>query len=254
MSDQTNDPASGPAQVIVPVLDLMRDHCGPRDRQLLYGETVQVRDVKNGWSHVRADKDAYTGHVRSASLGPVQPATHWVSAPATHIYRAADFKSPEKISLSFGSHVTVLSNADDYAETGDGFIPIVHLTPVGTYLHDPLKVAAQFLGTPYLWGGNSRFGLDCSGLVQAAFEACGRPCPADSDQQEQAFGPPLPYATPPQRGDLLFWNGHVAMVQSPDTLLHANAFHMAVSLEPLGAAIARIEAQGDGKVTSHRRP
>lgn len=247
-------PASQRAQVIVPVLDLLRHADGPRDRQLLYGETVQILEAGNGWSHVQADKDGYRGHVPGTSLGPAQPPTHWISAPSTHIYRAADLKSPDRMALSFGSRVTVLSNAHTFAETPDGYIPGVHLTPVGTYMSDPLDVAAWFLGTPYLWGGNSRFGLDCSGLVQAAFLACGRPCPGDSPRQEQAFGPALPPGTAPRRGDLLFWKGHVAMVRDPDTLLHANAFHMAVSYEPLGPALDRIEAQGDGTVTSHRRP
>jgi cell wall-associated NlpC family hydrolase len=250
MSDQANHTA----QVIVPVLDLLRHPDGPRDRQLLYGETLQVRAVSSGWSHVLADKDGYGGHVPSTSLGPVQPATHWVSAPSSHIYQAPDLKSPDRMALSFGSLVAVLSTVDGYAKTPDGYVPDVHLTPRGAYLSDPLDVAAVFLGTPYLWGGNSRFGLDCSGLVQAAFLACGRSCPGDSGQQEQAFGSPLPVGTRPQRGDLLFWKGHVAMVHDPDTLLHANAFHMAVSYEPLGPALERIEAQGDGKVTSHRRP
>ena len=249
-----SDRAGQKAQVIVPVLDLMRSPGGPRDRQLLYGETVQIRALNNGWSHVQADKDGYKGHVPTPSLGPAQPATHWVSAPATHIYQAPDLKSPDRLALSFGSLVTVLSKVDAFAETPDGYVPSVHLTPKGTNLPAPLEVAALFLGTPYLWGGNSRFGLDCSGLVQAAFLACGRSCPGDSDQQEQAFGPPLPPGTTPQRGDLLFWKGHVAMMQDPDTLLHANAFHMAVAREPLGPALERIEAQGDGRVTSHRRP
>lgn len=242
------------AQVILPVVDLMCASGGPRDRQLLFGETVQVHAAMEGWSRVQADKDGYVGHVPSQSLGPLQQATHWVSAPSTHTYAAPDLKSPDRMALSLGSRITVLSMVGDFAETPAGFIPGVHLTPVGTHGRDPLDVAALFLGTPYLWGGNSRFGIDCSGLVQAAFLACGRACPGGSGQQEGAFGPAQQPGIAPLRGDLLFWKGHVALVYDPDTLLHANAHHMAVSYEPLRPALERIEAQGDGKVTSHRRP
>jgi len=242
------------AQVAVPIVDLLRRPGGPRDRQLLFGDKVQIQQAKDGWSHVHADKDGYAGYVSTASLGAERQATHWISAPSTHVYQAPDLKSPDQMTLSFGSRITVLSRAGSFAQIPNGYVPDIHLTPIGTHLTDPPGVATLFLGTPYLWGGNSRAGIDCSGLVQAAFLACGRPCPGDSSQQENAFGPALPSGTQPRRGDLLFWNGHVAMVHDPDTLLHANAHHMAVRYEPLVPALKRIEAQGDGPVTSHRRP
>jgi len=208
----------------------------------------------DGWARVKADKDGYAGYVRGTSLGPDQTPTHWISAPSSHIYSAPELKSPDLMALSFGSRITMLSQTAKHAETHAGFIPRTHLTPIGTHMNDPLEVATLFLGAPYLWGGNSRFGLDCSGLVQAAFIACGRPCPGDSHQQETALGAVLPTGTKPRRGDLLFWKGHVAMVCDADTVLHANAFHMAVSYEPLLGAIERIKAQGEGPVTSHIRP
>jgi cell wall-associated NlpC family hydrolase len=116
-----------------------------------------------------------------------------------------------------------------------------------------VAVAELFLGTPYLWGGNSRWGLDCSGLVQAGLLACGLACPGDSGDQERELGTAPPEGTPAQRGDLLFWRGHVAWVSGDNMLLHANAHHMAVVFEPMDQAIARIEAQGDGPVTAHKR-
>jgi len=247
-------PPPDAARVTAPFTDLLRRPGGPRDRQLLFGDRVLVLGANNGWRHVRAEKDGYSGYVTGTSLGPDQPATHWVSAPSTHVYEAPNLKSPDRMPLSFGSRITVLSIADGFAETPEGFIPNVHSNPLGTQMHDPLDVAALFLGTPYLWGGNSRFGIDCSGLVQAAYLACGRPCPGDSNQQETALGTAQPSGTAPRRGDLLFWKGHVAMVHGPDTLLHANAHHMAVVYEPLAPALERIEQQGDGKVTSHLRP
>ncbi len=243
-----------PAHVIMPIVDLLRAPDGPRDRQLLLGDRVQIRQDMGGWCHVQADKDGYAGYVPTASLGPARQATHWISAPSTHVYSAPDLKSPDQMALSFGSRVSVLSRAGDFAQTTNGFVPCVHITPLATRPGDPLDVAALFLGTPYLWGGNSRFGIDCSGLVQAAYLACGHPCPGDASQQENAFGPPLPPGTAPRRGDLLFWKGHVAMVSDPDTLLHATAFHMAVCHEPLRPTLERIRAHGDGKVTSHLRP
>ena len=118
---------------------------------------------------------------------------------------------------------------------------------------DPVAVAELFLGTHYLWGGNSRFGVDCSGLVQAGLLACGIACPGDSGDQERALGEDLPEDTPAKRGDLLFWKGHVAWVAGENLLLHANAYHMAVAFEPMDKAIARIISQGDGPVTSHKR-
>jgi NlpC/P60 family/Bacterial dipeptidyl-peptidase Sh3 domain len=245
---------SGRAQVIEPVVDLMCEPGGPRDRQVLFGESVEIQGTADGWSRIKADKDGYAGYVRSPSLGVEHAPTHWISAPSSHIYSAPDLKSPDLMALSFGSRVTMVSQAGKYVETHAGFIPRSHLIPIGTHMSNPFEVAALFLGTPYLWGGNSRFGIDCSGLVQAAFIACGRPCPGDSHQQETAFGAALPSGTTPRRGDLLFWKGHVAMVVDADTLLHANAFHMAVSYEPLQGAIERIKAQDEGPVTSHIRP
>ena len=242
------------AQAITTTVDILREPNGPRTRQLLFGDRVQVQTENDGWSHVRAAKDGYVGFVATAQLGPCHQATHWISAPSTHFFAAPDLKSPDQMALSFGSLITVLSRDGGYAETADGHVPGVHITPIGTHMRDPVDVAALFLGTPYLWGGNSRFGLDCSGLVQAAYLACGMPCPADSRQQMDALGQVVEPGTAPRRNDLLFWDGHVAIVSDANTLLHANAHHLAVSYEPLDPALARIKAQGEGKVIRHLRP
>ena len=241
-------------RVIHPFTNLMRAPDGARDRQVLYGERLTVFEDHTGWSFVQALKDGYTGYLPTASLGDDLSPTHWISAPSTHVYTAPDIKSPDRLALSFGSQITVVSTTDRFVETQAGFVPSVHVTPLGTHMTDPVTAAQLFLGTPYLWGGNSRFGIDCSGLVQAGWLACGRSCPGDSDQQEQTLGQALLPGSPYQRGDLLFWKGHVAQVCDPKTMIHANAFHMAVALEPIEPAVARIAAQGDGPVTSHRRP
>jgi cell wall-associated NlpC family hydrolase len=127
-----------------------------------------------------------------------------------------------------------------------GYVPALHLRPLGEFQSDFVAVAERFVGVPYLWGGKTALGLDCSGLVQVALSACGTACPRDSDMQERAVGTPLAAAafSARQRGDLMFWKGHVAIVRDRDTLIHANAFHMAVIIEPIAEALARIRAAG----------
>lgn len=245
---------SAQAQIIVPVANLLRRPDGPRDRQMLMGETATVLNTSGGHSYVQADKDGYCGFLEANALGAPSAATHRVNAPATHCYEDADMKSADIMALSHGSRLTALRHVPGFIETGFGFIPLQHVVPVHSHDADPVQVAELFLGTPYLWGGNSRQGIDCSGLVQAALTACGRDCPGDSDLQELHLGRKLPAETEPQRGDLLFWKGHVALVADDTTLIHANAHHMAVAFENIAAAIARIAQQGDGQVTAHIRP
>lgn len=244
------------ARIGIPVADLLRAPDGARDRQLVYGEPVTVYEDREGWSFLQAAKDSYVGYVPSNALSSPFEATHWVSAPATHAYSADDFKSPETHALSHGSRVQVLGSDGQlpgrFLETNFGFIPARHLSPLGAHTDDPVAVAELFLGTPYLWGGNSFFGIDCSGLVQAALLACGTACPGDSDMQEAELGEPAA-TTDYQRGDLLFWKGHVALVQDAKTLIHANAHDMAVAIESIEGAIERIQTQGDGPVTAHKR-
>ncbi|MGI9370605.1 MAG: C40 family peptidase [Ruegeria sp.] len=240
-------------RVSEPVVDLLRSPNGPRDRQLLFGDTVTVGETAGDHSRVIADKDRYSGWVRTAQLGPVLRATHWITAAATHVYAEPDMKTPDRLSLSFGSRISVISEQSRFVETELGFIPNVHVSPEPWRYSDPVSVAALFLGTPYLWGGNSRFGLDCSGLVQAALLACGIPCPGDSGDQEKVLGDDLPEDAKLKRGDLVFWKGHVAWVADDDRFLHANAFHMAAQYEGIDEAISRIKTQGDGPVTSRKR-
>ncbi|MGR3760973.1 C40 family peptidase [Roseobacteraceae bacterium NS-SX3] len=254
MSGIVTDPApEAPRHVAVPVADLLRAPEGARDRQLLYGEAVTVRETRHGWAFVQAAKDGYEGYLNEELLAPLIDATHWVSAPATHAYAEADFKSKDLNTFSFGSRLRVRGRVGRFAETEAGFVPAAHLLPLEARLEDPVAVAEGFLGTPYLWGGNSRFGIDCSGLVQAALLACGLPCPGDSGVQEAELGTQLPAGSPHERGDLLFWKGHVALVRDAASIIHANAHAMAVAIEPLQAAIERIAAQGDGPVTAHKR-
>lgn len=245
--------ASGAArQLTVPVSDLLHAPGGRRVRQLLMGERVTVYETLDGWCFVMAARDGYVGYLRDTDLGEGPMPTHRVSARATHVYSAPDFKASETASLSMASQVQILTTEGRFAQTPLGYIPTAHLALIDDLDSDPVAVAERLLGTPYLWGGNSAFGIDCSGLVQVGCLACGIPCPGDSDLQEAELGHDLPDDAL-KRGDLLFWKGHVAWVADPDTLIHANAFHMAVTYEHIQTAITRIAEQGDGPVTRRKR-
>lgn len=241
------------ATVIQPVADLMRGPSGPRDRQLLYGDAITVLGQTNGYCLVRAEKDGYCGTLSQEAIGAAYNSTHKVSVRQTHVYEAADIKSPDLAHLSHGSSIKALGQTDKFVQSQLGFIPIRHLVPNDHFEVDPAAVAGLFLGTPYLWGGNSHLGIDCSGLIQAALLACNHPCPGDSDQQAEALGETLASPDMLRRNDLVFWKGHVALVCDDKTLIHANAAHMAVSLEKTASAIARIEAQGDGSPVAFKR-
>ena len=242
------------AQVDDPVADLLADPGGRRDRQLLLGAAVRVLEERDGFAFVMAEADGYCGYMWEDTLAdPGPPPTHRVSARATHVYDRAEIKSPDRMRLSLGAVLHVSGVSNGFAETPLGHVPLAHLTDLTETESDPVAVAERLLGTPYLWGGNSSLGIDCSGLVQVALTLCGLDCPGDSDMQAAELGVALPEDAALQRGDLLFWKGHVAWVADDARLLHANAHHMAVAFEGIEAAIDRIAAGGDGPVTARRR-
>ncbi|MEL6700269.1 MAG: NlpC/P60 family protein [Pseudomonadota bacterium] len=237
----------------VPVADLCRAPGGGRDTQLLWGQGFLVlEDGADGWSFGRAEADGYVGYVETAALGDVSEMTHHVTARATHVYSKPDMKSPEGESLPFGARLALSpAGADFWDVAGGGFVPRQHVASMDMLAEDAVAVAESLLGAPYLWGGSSAFGIDCSGLVQAALMASGLACPRDSDQQEAAFEA---VTDAPRRGDLVFWKGHVGMLMDTDTLIHANAHHMAVAVEPFAEARARIAAREFGEITKVARP
>lgn len=241
-----------PARLAVPLADLCASPGGARDRQVLMGAAVLVLDRADGHAFVQAEADGYCGWLAEGALAPARPATHWVAALATHLYPGPSIKLRERALLSLGARVTVTGGEGMFAATPEGFIPRQHLRALGDWAEDPVAVAESLLGTPYLWGGNSRSGIDCSGLVQLAFAACGRACPADSDQQARALGHPVDLAQV-RRGDLFFWKGHVALACDASTLIHANGHSMSVAREGIKACLSRIAAAGEGGFLGLRR-
>ena len=237
--------------VVVPLVDLLRDPGGARERQLLLGEGFTVVDREQGHAFGFARKDGYCGWLPEASLGETPAPTHWVASTGTHLYSEPRSASKELGALSLGARVEVLRRVDKWAETPVGYVPASHLRGIGEWLDDPVAVAEAFAGTPYLWGGNSRAGIDCSGLVQATHLACGVTLPGDADLQAGA-GHEISGSQALRRGDLLFWKGHVALVVGDGRIIHANGFTMSVAYEGLEDAIARIAAV-EGPVIARRR-
>lgn len=225
------------ARVIVPLADICTAPAGPRDRQMLMGRAVTVVDREGAWAFIE-DENLFCGWVDASHIGPATAPTHRVAVPACHVYATADIKQRPLARLSLGARVAVAGVQGDWARLEDGtHIPAAHLD--ASPATDAAGVASLLIGTPYLWGGNSRDGIDCSGLVQLSLNACGVICPGDSDLQrvigQEAGGPH-------RRGDLFFWPGHVAMALDADTMIHATAFGMAVITEPIATCRARIEA------------
>lgn len=237
-------------QISTPLADLLRSPDGARERQLWLGEGFVVIDRDHGHAFGFAEKDGYCGWLPETALEEGPTVTHWVASPGTHLYPEPKASSKELAALPMGARLAVLGQAGKYAQTSQGYVPSSHLLPLGQHLTDPVAVAEMFLHTPYLWGGNSRAGLDCSGLCQIAHYACGIPVPGDADLQERA-GSVVQGEF--QRGDLLFWKGHVALAVDAERLIHANGHTMSVAYEGIQDAIARIEAAEGQPLRSHRR-
>ncbi|PVB59459.1 NlpC/P60 family protein [Labrenzia sp. 011] len=233
----------------------------PIDTEALRGEWLTVYETTpEGWAWGQLDTDGYVGWFSSDALGPVTAATHRVRALRTYRYPGPDLKFPPLGLLSLGSKVTVIGEAETrgltYALLADGSAVVAkHLVPLDAREQDWVRVAEELLGTPYLWGGRSSLGLDCSALVQLAAQAGGHDLPRDSDMQEAEAGTQIPHDDPAAlvRGDLLFWKGHVGIIAGPGTLLHANGHTMTVACEPLDQAIDRIAATEWGEITRARR-
>ena len=245
-------------QAGVPVVPVTArpDAEGAIDTQLLFGEPFDLYEEDGGWAWGQCPLDAYVGYVPAACLEmPGPEPTHRVAEPLAHVYPEPAFKSRPGGVLPYGARVAVADEGDARfaALAIGGFIAKRHLASLAAPARDWVAEAERLIGLPYLWGGRSAMGLDCSALIQLALQAAGRECLRDSDMQEATLGKTLPEGTKPERGDLLFWKSHVGVMVSPTRLLHANIHHMAVAKEPLAPAVRRIEKGGDGQVTRHAR-
>lgn len=225
--------------------------------QALKGERVTIYDRNDeGWAWGQLEMDGYVGWLPDAALArPAAAPTHRVTALRTFAFPGPSIKLPPSDAPVMASRLAVLREDGMFAITREGwFVPKVHLAGLDTHERDFVAVAERFVGTPYLWGGKSCLGIDCSGLVQLALQASGKACPRDSDMQRASLGraPDADESKRLQRGDLIFWHGHVAIVRDADSIVHANAFHMATAIESTNAAIARIKA-GGSEVTAIKR-
>jgi hypothetical protein len=247
--------AGAPSRVAAPSAPLKRAPAAdaPLDSEVLRGEIFTVFDTRDGWSWGQLATDGYVGYVPAAALGPlgVEP-THRIAIQRTFIYPGPDMKLPVAGALSVGSRLTLGAEATTrgtlYREiAGGGWIAAAAALPVEAPPgRDFVAVAARFLHVPYLWGGRTSLGLDCSALVQVSLAAAGIASPRDTDQQERSLGKPLAggIEAPLRRGDLVFWKGHVAILLDGETIIHASGHHLAVAVEPLRTAVARIARSG----------
>ena len=248
-------------QVSAAILDLKRQ---PRsdaglDTQVLFGEILRLYDEENGWAWVQAERDGYVGYVATHGLSDevIEP-THQIVVNRTFVYPAPDMKRPVIAALPVGARVAVRDVDRAYARLhGGGHVVLAHLVALERIAEcDRVALAERLLGTPYLWGGRTPQGLDCSGLVQLSFEIAGIALPRDTHMQEAAG---TAVATDDrlaglERGDLVFWPGHVGIMSDAETLIHANGYHMLVAKEPLAEARQRIAAsQPMTSITSVRR-
>ncbi|MEC9368539.1 MAG: C40 family peptidase [Pseudomonadota bacterium] len=230
---------------------LRREHRpdGALDTEALHGEAVTVFEEREGWVWGQLRSDRYVGYLPAASLaqGAGTP-THKVSALRTYVYPGPDIKLPHLAQLSIGSLVQSAGVEGKFHRLATGgYVAACHVARVDENAADFAAVAERFIGTPYLWGGRSSLGLDCSALVQLSLNAAGISSPRDSDLQEHALGRPVPVTTGLtglERGDLIFWKGHVGIMLDATRLLHANAYHMETAVEPFAVAVPRISAAG----------
>lgn len=242
-------------QVVVKVANIWADQSRVSiDRQLVFGEQFLVLETVGEMAFGQSSRDGYVGYVATSNLGATTAPNYSICARSTHIYTEADMKSPPIMVVSFASVFEVVKTHPEFLETVDEqFVVRSHCRRLDEPMAETTAVAELFLGSPYLWGGNSCDGLDCSGLVQAALLACGIDCPADSDLQRNAVGKSFGDNIAFESGDLIFWKGHVAMALDHTRLIHATAHSMSVVIEDILVVEKRIADTGHGPILDRKR-
>ena len=227
------------------------------ETEALFGESLTIYDEAEGWAWVQLAHDGYVGYVPADALqrGTHDP-THRIQTLGTFLYGAPDIKSPPLMHLAMNALVTARGGDEKFLELdGGGFVYAGHAVPLGRHARDFVEIAEGFVGVPYLWGGRTRIGLDCSGLVQTSLQAAGFAAPRDTDMQQAELGSGVPVAGDLEglkRGDLVFWKGHVGIMVDSVLMVHANAHHMMVAVEPLSEAAQRIARTGS-QITAIKR-
>ena len=239
-----------PLRISVPVANVLSAPDGALDRQLIYGDGFCVLEINDGYAFGFAPHSGYVGYILATQLADLPDPTHRVASFGAHVYPERSIKTVPAMTLPFDGALACSSLADGFWNTAYGYVPEQQVAPISDVEPDTAKTALRFLGVPYLWGGDSNQGIDCSGLIHAALQAAGQDCPRDSDQQAKFFAA-IPDGSALTRGDLVFWSGHVAMMLDSETIVHANGHHMAVTVEALDAVAARIQ-KVEGKAISKR--
>jgi cell wall-associated NlpC family hydrolase len=232
-------------------------HEAPLETEALYGESVMVYEESEGWAWAQLERDGYVGFMPAEALGAPDAPTHRLAVPRSFAYPGPSIKLPPSLALSLGARLAVKASQGDFGATADGlYVYAPHLAPLAARRPDFVAVAEQFLEAPYLWGGRTSQGIDCSGLVQTALAEAGVEAPRDTDMMEASLGAPVAFdeaLADLRRGDLVFWKGHVGIMRDARMLLHANGWHMSVVSEPLRAARDRTAEKAGGPITSIRR-